>query len=113
METTMQSSQATQQGNYSSASRTQSLTAYDKFIESLKFSHFGIISMTILIGSIIGGITAMYIFKNNAPIWQLGVCMSAAMINLVAAISQAPTKWVVNSFIILLVVSAILIGVNI
>ena len=83
----MQSSQAAQHGNYSKTANSTTESAYDKFIKSLKFSHFGLISMTILIGSIIGGITAMYIFKNNAPIWQLGVCMSAAMINLVAAIS--------------------------
>ena len=109
----MEATQTSQHSHYSTTSQTKTLTGYDKFVESLKFSHFGLISMTILIGSIIGGITAMYIFKNNAPIWQLGVCMSAAMINLVAAISQAPTKWVVNSFIILLVVSAILVGINI
>jgi len=96
-----------------SHSQEQSLGAYGLFIEKLKFSHFGIISMTILIGSIVGGITAMYIFKNNAPIWELAVCMGVSMANLVAAISQAPTKWVVNLFITCIVVNAILILANI
>ncbi len=69
--------------------------------------------MTILIGSIMGGIAAMFILKNDAPIWQLGICMASAMANNVAAIGQAPTKWVVNLFLACLSINIILILLNV
>lgn len=88
-------------------------SSYDRFMEKIKFSYFGIISMTILIGSCLGGITAMVVLKNEAAIWQLGLCMAVSMANNVAAISQAPVKWVVNSFVIGLVVNVLLILANV
>lgn len=92
-------------------SRTD-LGAYAKFIEKLNFSYFGIISMTILIGSIVGGIAASVILTNDAPIWQLGVCAAVSMANNTAGIGQAPTKWVVNLFILSLVVNTLLLLAN-
>jgi len=87
--------------------------SYNQLIDKLNFSYFGLISMTILIGSIIGGITAMFILKNNAPIWELILCMSVAMTNNVVAIGQAPTKWVFNLFILEVVVCILLILMNV
>lgn len=87
-------------------------SAYDRWIEKLKFSHFGIISMTILIGSILGGIASMYVFQNHAPFWQFIVGLYCAMANLVASIAQAPTKWVVNLFFLSTAVSTLLILIN-
>lgn len=107
METTLTSKSAII-GNVKSSE----LSAYDKLIKKLDFSYFGLISMTILIGSIISGIAAMYILQNNAPIWQLGVCMALAMANNVSAIGQAPTKWIVNLFAACVLVNAVLILVN-
>ncbi|MGE0567264.1 MAG: hypothetical protein AB7O73_04890, partial [Bacteroidia bacterium] len=71
---------------------------YNRLIAKLNFSYFGLIAMTITIGSVMGGIAAMYIMEMEAPIWQLGLCMAGAMANNVSAIGQAPTKWVVNIF---------------
>lgn len=88
-------------------------SAYDNWIKKLNFSYFGIISMTILVGSILGGIAAMYILKNDAPIWQLGICMSSTIANNVAAIGQAPTKWVVNLFFTCLAINIIFILLNV
>jgi flagellar biosynthesis protein FliR len=106
--------EATIQSSHSISSRTKTnISAYQALIEKLNFSYFGLISMTILIGSCLGGIAAMYILKEDAPIWQLALCMGVSMANNVAAISQAPTKWVVNSFIIGFVVNIILIVINI
>lgn len=85
---------------------------YGKLIENLHFSYFGMISMTILIGSIIGGISAMYVFQSHAPFWEFILCMGVALANLVASISQAPTKWVFNLAVINLVVNTALIMVN-
>jgi hypothetical protein len=109
METTFQTS--THKTQY--AATVKSTSAYSRWIEKLHFSYFGIISMTILIGSIIGGIAAMYILKSDAPIWQLGLCMGIAMANNVAAIGQAPTKWVINLFLGCIGINTLLILVNV
>ncbi|MFO0355868.1 MAG: hypothetical protein ACK50A_02865 [Sphingobacteriaceae bacterium] len=96
---------------HSSSANTQ-LSWYGKLITKLEFSYFGLIAMTITMGSVIGGIAAMFIFQNDAPIWQLGLCMAGAMANNVAAIGQAPTRWVVNIFLVNFVISALLILIN-
>ena len=96
--------------NSSSVSLTEQ---YNKFINKLQFSYFGLISMTILIGSIIGGIAAMYIFENNAPMWQFIFCIGFSTMNNVFAISQAPVKWVFNTFVLTVLVNTLLILVNI
>lgn len=95
-----------------SATKSTSLSSYDRWIEKLNFSYFGIIAMTITIGSIIGGVAAMAIFENNGPIWQLGLAMATAMANNVACIGQAPTKWVINLFFLCTGVNALLILMN-
>lgn len=112
METTLQTTQSKHVTSEKKVIPLKSVSAYERFIAKLEFSYFAIISMSILIGSIIGGIAAMYILKNDAPIWQLGVCMAAAMGNNVAAIGQAPTKWVVNLFVANVVLNAVLIIAN-
>ena len=88
------------------------LSWYGKLIQKLEFSYFGLIALTISIGSIMGGIAAMYIFQNNAPIWELGLCMSGAMANNVSAIGQAPTRWVANIFLANFIICATLIIIN-
>lgn len=85
---------------------------YAKLIEKAEFSYFGLISMTISIGSILGGIAAMFVFQNDAPTWQLGVAMMVSMANNVAAIGQAPTKWVVNIFALCVVLNLLIIAIN-
>ena len=87
-------------------------TAYGRLVEKLHFSYFGLISMNILIGSIIGGISAMYVFENHAPLWEFVLCLTVALASLVASISQASTKWVLNLAITNLVVNTILILIN-
>lgn len=85
---------------------------YEQFIDNLNFSYFGLISMSILVGSIIGGIAAAAILSNDAPIWQLGLCAAVSMANNTAGIGQAPTKWVFNLFIVSVVVNTVLIIAN-
>jgi MFS family permease len=98
------------QQNTSSASLSE---RYNKLIDKLQFSYFGLISMTILIGSIIGGIAAMYIFENNAPMWQFIFCIGFSTMNNVFAISQAPVKWVFNTFVLTVLVNVLLISINV
>lgn len=107
METTLTSGNAT-----ISRVTSSELSAYEKFIKKLDFSYFGLISMTILIGSIVSGISAMFILQNDAPIWQLGICMALGMANNVGAIGQAPTKWIVNIFLGCILVNSLLIFIN-
>jgi hypothetical protein len=108
METTIQTSHV-HRANVSSHTTT---SAYTRFIERMQFNHFGIMSMTILVGSMVAGIAAMYILKSDAPIWQLCLCMAAATGNNVSAIAQASTKWVINFFLINMTVNAALILMN-
>lgn len=68
--------------------------------------------MAILVGSCVGGIATMFVFENNSPIWQFLLAVGFSMANLVAAISQAPTKWVFNLLMASLLVSSILILIN-
>lgn len=72
--------------SHSTTKTATSKSKYAEFIEKLEFSYFGLISMTILIGSIIGGISASVILSNDAPVWQLGLCAAVAMGNNTAAI---------------------------
>lgn len=95
-----------------SKTSVQTTSKYEKFIEGLNFSYFGLISMSILVGSIVGGIAAAAILSNDAPIWQLGLCAAVSMANNTAGIGQAPTKWVFNLFIISLIVNTLLIIAN-
>jgi hypothetical protein len=113
METTI-NTHKTSGSHISERSKTNSasVSAYDRWIESLNFSYFGIISMTILVGSILGGIASMFVFQNDAPFWQFVVGLYCAMANLVASISQAPIKWVVNLFFLSTAVSTLLIVIN-
>jgi hypothetical protein len=78
---------------------------YQRFLEEAKFNYFAVISMAILIASIWGGITAMVILENNAPIWVLCVNIYITMASNIASIGQAPVKWVVNLFALSMLVN--------
>ena len=54
----------------------------------------------------------MMILQNDAPIWELILCMSVAMTNNVVAIGQAPTKWIFNLFALEVIVCVLLILAN-
>lgn len=86
---------------------------YANIVKKAEFSYFGLMAMTILIGSCWGSIAAMMILSNNAPIWQLAACILISMANNVAAIGQAPTKWLLNVFIASIAVNTLLILLNV
>lgn len=88
------------------------LSWYEKLIKKAEFSYFGLISLTITVGSILGGVAAMFIFQNDSPIWQLGIAMSLSMANNVLAIGQAPAKWIVNLFSACVILNLLLIAIN-
>ena len=86
-----------------------SSSAYDRLIEKLKFNHFALISMAILIGSCAGGIAAMYVFQAGAPFWQFLLGLSISMANLIACIAQASTKTVFTLFMSSIAINLILV----
>jgi hypothetical protein len=81
---------------------------YQLFISTNEKNYFSFITMTILVGSIWGGLTAMLIDRNNAPVWQMAVNVAVSMASNVAAIGQAPLKWVMNLFILSVILNSIL-----
>ena len=87
--------------------------SYNQLIDKLNFSYFGLISMTILAGSIIGGLAASVVLSSDAPIWELCLVAAVSMASNTAGIGQAPVKWVFNLFILGVIVNALLIIVNI
>jgi len=98
--------------NSKTVSGIHNLGWYKKLIKKAEFSYFGLISLTITVGSILGGIAAMFIFQNGSPIWQLGIAMSLSMSNNVLAIGQAPAKWIVNLFTACVILNLLLIAIN-
>lgn len=113
METTIHLKSNTLENSAKSQKAKADSSWYSNLIEKLDFSYFALISMTILVGSIIGGIASSCILSNDAPVWQLGLCAAVSMANNTAGIAQAPTKWVVNLFGISTIVNILLILANI
>ncbi len=85
---------------------------YQKFLEEAKYNYFFLISFTILVGSCWGGIAAMMVLKGGAPIWQLCLNIYTTMASNIASIGQASTKWVINLFVLSVIVNTILIIIN-
>jgi hypothetical protein len=110
MDTTIKTfqAQASAQTNYGT-NKVGLVQRYNNWIESIKFNHFFIMSFAILFGSCLGSISAMFVFYAGAPIWVFSIGLFASMANLVAAISQAPTKYVVTTFIISVLVNVTLL----
>ena len=86
---------------------------YNFFLKKNEVNYFSFIAMTILVGSIWGGLAAMLIDRNNAPVWQLGLNVSASMLSNVVAIGQAPFKWMFNIFVLGMLVNTVLMLMNI
>lgn len=85
---------------------------YTRLINRLEFSYFGLIAMSILISSCLGGITTMQIFETDAPLIEFILSVSFTMALLVACLSQAPTKWIVNLFALSILVNTVLLIIN-
>ena len=100
-------------GRFDTNTQTITLASrYNSFIKKIEFSYFAIIAMAILISSCLGSITTMKIFENAAPLWMFILSLAVTMANLVACISQAPTKWVINLFTLSVFVNTVLLIVN-
>lgn len=75
-------------------------------------NYFGIMALTMTIGSCWGGIVAMYVLMTDAPAWVLLTNVLAAMMNNVAAIAQVEYKLMMRLFYASLIVNLfVLLGV--
>lgn len=102
----------THTGFNTSAPGVSLASRYNNFITRIESSYFGFIAMAILISSCLGGITTMQVFEQHAPFWQFILSLGFTMANLVACISQAPAKWVMNLFAASLLVNTALLLLN-
>lgn len=111
METTMIGTTLNKQEIYVPKDATETKT--DKLWSQLQFNYFSVIAFTLTVSSCLGGITAMFIHQNEAPIWQLSIAIFASMFNNLTAIASTPIRWVVGSFITSVSVNILLILLNI
>lgn len=81
-------------------------------IDQLQYSYYGIMSVSLLAGSCIASVALIVILMNNAPMWQIALISCSAMGSNAAAISHAPLRWVVWSFIINILTSLFLILIS-
>lgn len=83
----------------------------EKLDEIAKKGYYGTISMAILIGSVMGGIMAMYTMEKG-NIFLLALGLAFTMANLVLSISQAPPGWIVRAFLLCIFVNTLIILVT-
>lgn len=86
---------------------------YNKIIDELEEAYFGFISMAIVIGSALGGISLMFLSENHAPLWECALGISFSLTNNIIAILQLHARWVLDFFLLNLIVNGILILVNV
>jgi len=84
------------------------LQKLDEFAEK---GYYGMMSMAILIGSVMGGIMAMFTLERN-NLFLLAIGLAVTMANLVLSISQAPSKWLVRGLVTCVVVNTLIIIIS-
>jgi len=85
---------------------------YGSFMKKLESGHFALVSLAIAVSSCLGGISIMKIFQNDAPLWQLVVCVGLTTGNLVVCTSQNSTRWVATLFALNVLANTVLILIN-
>lgn len=79
-----------------------------RLYEIAEKAYFGTISMSILAGSVMGGVMAKFALEKNS-ILLMAIGLAFTMMNLVLSIAQAPAKWVVRGFLISFAVNALIV----
>ena len=82
-------------------------------IEKQEFNYYGIMSVTIVLGTCLASVALMYMLINDAPVWEVATLAAVAMGSNAASISHSPLRWVVWAFIINVVISLLLLAINI
>jgi hypothetical protein len=68
-------------------------------------------SMDILLGSVMGGIMAMFTLERN-NLFLLAIGLAVTMANLVLSIGQAPAKWLVRGLVTCVIVNTLIIIIS-
>lgn len=84
------------------------LQKLDEFAEK---GYYGMMSMAILLGSVMGGIMAMFTLERN-NLFLLAIGLAVTMANLVLSIGQAPAKWLVRGLVICVIVNTLIIIIS-
>ena len=84
------------------------LQKLDEFAEK---GYYGMMSMAILLGSVMGGIMAMFTLQRN-NLFLLAIGLAVTMANLVLSIGQAPAKWLVRGLVICVIVNTLIIIIS-
>jgi len=84
------------------------LQKLDEFAEK---GYYGMMSMDILLGSVMGGIMAMFTLERN-NLFLLAIGLAVTMANLVLSIGQAPAKWLVRGLVTCVIVNALIIIIS-
>ncbi|MEW6774511.1 MAG: hypothetical protein AB1304_10995 [Bacteroidota bacterium] len=84
------------------------LQKLDEFAEK---GYYGMISVAILAGSVMGGVMAMFALEKDS-IFLVALGLAFTMANLVLSIAQAPAKWIVRAFLLSLAVNVLIILIS-
>jgi len=84
------------------------LQKLDEFAEK---GYYGMMSTAILLGSVMGGIMAMFTLERN-NLFLLAIGLAVTMANLVLSIGQAPAKWLVRGLATCVIVNTLIIIIS-
>ncbi|MCX8143552.1 MAG: hypothetical protein N3F62_04750 [Bacteroidia bacterium] len=84
------------------------LQKLDEFAEK---GYYGMMSTAILLGSVMGGIMAMFTLERN-NLFLLAIGLAVTMANLVLSIGQAPAKWLVRGLVTCVIVNTLIIIIS-
>jgi len=84
------------------------LQKLDEFAEK---GYYGMMSTAILLGSVMGGIMAMFTLERN-NLFLLAIGLAVTMENLVLSIGQAPAKWLVRGLVTCVIVNTLIIIIS-
>lgn len=73
--------------------------------------YYGMISISILVGSVMGGIMAMFALQKDS-LFLMALGLAFTMANLILSIAQSPPKWIVRAFLLSLLVNTAIILIS-
>lgn len=82
-----------------------------KLDELAQRGYYGMLSVSILVGSVMGGIMAMFALEKGS-LFLMAIGLAVTMANLVLSIAQSPPRWVVRAFVVSLLVNTAIILIS-
>lgn len=82
---------------------------FNTLIRFLDGAYFGVVAFTLGLGSIFGAVALMYMFRNDAPYWQIIPSIALVLGNNIIPVAQQRLKWIVILFLVSVSVNSLLI----